>query len=115
MEKAVYKFHFDCGRMGELTGLFVESKQKIDWLIKSKLEVYFGEVLGKHSEIFDPVNESDFTMVSDDPKVISIIEENDLSNGFNPFDYTLLGVEEILGDKYEDDLTASEVFDKLHS
>lgn len=113
--KAVFKLNYDCGRMGELTGLFVAEKEQIKWLIESKLEVYFGEVLGKHSEIYGPLDEGDISIVTDEKSAIDLIVNHDLSNGFNPLDYRLLNVEDLLGDKYEDDLTASEVYEKLHS
>lgn len=86
--KAVYKLHFDCGRMGQLDGLFIAEKEKVKELIDSGREVYFGEVLGKHSEIMGPIEEpDDITLVSEDEEVIRVIEENNLENGFNPFDY----------------------------
>lgn len=113
--KAVFKLHYDCGRMGELTGLFVAEKEQIKWLIDSNLEVYFGEVLGKHSEIYGPLEEGDISIVTEEKSAIDLILDHDLSNGFNPLDYRLLNVEELLGDKYEDDLTASEAYEKLHS
>lgn len=85
--KAVYKFQFDCGRMGELTGLFIEEQENVDMLIKSGIEVYFGEVLGKHSEVYGPMEPQDIIFVSDSPEVVKVIEDYDLANGFNPFDY----------------------------
>lgn len=85
--KAVYKLHYDCGRMGELTGLFIAEKESVDKLIESGQEVYFGEVLGKHSEVCGPVEECDLTLISTEESVIELIEKHDLENGFNPFDY----------------------------
>lgn len=111
--KAVFKLHFDCGRMGQLDGVFVAEKEQMDKLVKSGIQVYFGEVLGKHSEIYDPISEKDYTLVSEDPNVVSVIEDNKLSTGYNPFNYTTVGAKELLGDKYEDDLTVSEVLARL--
>lgn len=85
--KAVYKLHYDCGRMGELTGLFIAQKEDVDKLIESGEEVYFGEVLGKHSEVCGPIEENDVTLISAEENVIKLIEEHGLENGFNPFDY----------------------------
>ena len=48
--KAIYQFHWDCGRMGDIAGLFVASKQDVQDAIGK--EIYFGEVLGKHSEVY---------------------------------------------------------------
>ena len=85
--KAVYKLHFDCGRNGELTGLFIAEKEDVDKLIESGEEVCFGEVLGKHSEVCGLIEESDITLISTEENVIKLIEEHGLENGFNPFDY----------------------------
>lgn len=85
--KAVYKLHFDCGRGGELTGLFIAEQEKMNALIQSGEEIYFGEVLGKHSEVCGPIEEDDVSLISTDENVIKVIEEHGLENGFNPFDY----------------------------
>lgn len=39
--KKLYKFRFDCGRMGELSGLFVADEEDINNVIGET--VYFGE------------------------------------------------------------------------
>lgn len=86
--KTIYKLHFDCGRMGSLDGIFIEEKEKVEELIESGREVWFGEVLGKHSEIFGPIESpEDITFITDDQKVIDIFEQYDLCTGYNPFDY----------------------------
>jgi hypothetical protein len=36
--------------MGALSGIFVAEEEAVEALIASGKEVYFGEVLGKHSE-----------------------------------------------------------------
>lgn len=48
--KYLWEFYMDFGRMGELDGLFVAYPSEIDDAIGK--EVYFGEVLGKHSEVY---------------------------------------------------------------
>ena len=47
--KAIYKFEADFGRYGVLRGLFLADKSEVKYLIGK--ELYFYEVLGKHSEI----------------------------------------------------------------
>lgn len=86
-EKAVYKLNLSCGRQGDLDGLFIAKKTYVEKLISDQIEVYFGEVLGKHSDIICTIEKSDITFVSDDPTVIKIIEEHNLENGFNPFEF----------------------------
>jgi hypothetical protein len=53
----------------------------------SRIKVYFGEVLGKHSEIYGPIETSDIELVTSDPSAVKMFLDNDLSTGFNPFDY----------------------------
>ena len=87
MNKAIYKFYQDHGRMGSLEGIFVADPKEVKQLIDSEKEVYFGEVLGKHSEIYGPISEGEIKMVSDDPAFVKLFEAHDLSSGFCPFDY----------------------------
>lgn len=103
--KAVYKLNFDCGRSGSLRGVFIEEKELVDALIESRIEVYFGEVLGKHSEVCGPIEENEITLVSDSSEVISIIEWHDLENGYNPFKYLIStdSLIELLGEDQEVD------------
>ncbi len=85
--KAIYKLHYDCGRMGTLFGVFVADTEAMKALIEARTEIYFGEVLGKHSEICGPLDDCDFTLVTTDPIAVQMFETYDLESGFNPFDY----------------------------
>lgn len=85
--KAIYKFHFNCGRMGDLHGLFIAEMVKVSDLVASGREVHFGEVLGKHSDISGPIEGTDLTLLSADPADIAVFERLNASVGFNPFDY----------------------------
>ncbi len=86
--KKVFRLNVDCGRMGTLTGVFISTQEEVDMLISSKLEVYFGEVLGKHSEIFGAISSNEISVVSDNQEVVKVVEENELTNGYNPFEYS---------------------------
>jgi hypothetical protein len=74
--------------MGMLEGLFVAEESDMDALMGK--EIYFGEVLGKHSEIFGPLEERDITIKNDDEdfinKLVDVIGGESIS-GYNPFDY----------------------------
>jgi len=85
--KAIYKMYFDCGRMGSLDGIFTAEKDAMQKLIESGNEVYFGEVLGKHSDISGPIENSDITMISDDSEHVLLFEKLNMKCGYNPFDY----------------------------
>lgn len=82
--KAIYKLHYDCGRQGTLHGVFIEDTERVDKLIESGAEIYFGEVLGKHSEICGPLEPHDVTLVSTDPATIKVVEDLELTNGCDP-------------------------------
>jgi hypothetical protein len=85
--KAIYKLKFDCGRCGSLDGIFTAEISEMNRLIQSGAEVYFGEVLGKHSEITGPIEQSNITLVTNDPEVVAVFEKHKMATGHNPFDY----------------------------
>ena len=84
------KFHFDAGRMGSLHGMFVlDGESLAEWqkMVENKTTVYFGEVLGKHSEIYGPVEEADFTVVTEDEEFCKKFVEYGCASGYNPLEY----------------------------
>lgn len=86
--KKLFKFHADCGRMGELDGLFLAYQAEVDNAIGKT--VSFGEVLGKHSDISVNIECGLIDLISDDPHTISTLSElfpNDNICGHNPLDY----------------------------
>lgn len=87
--KALYKMICRCGRMGDLEGIFVAEKEDVKILVEEGIEVYFGEVLGKHSDICGSIEAKELAEVTDDPKVIEIFEQYNLSSGYNPFEYSV--------------------------
>lgn len=88
MSKALYSFFWDCGRMGEVEGLFVSDKKIVENNIGR--EVYFGEILGKHSEVVGTLDEEDVTIISEDQEkidwLVGIMGHVTIS-GFNPLEY----------------------------
>lgn len=88
MSKVLVEFYWDCGRMGSITGLFVTTTEELEKLYGK--QVYFGEVLGKHSDIYGVFSPEDITVKSDDSafidKLVEIIGSKTIS-GYNPFDY----------------------------
>ncbi len=89
--KKLYSFHWDCGRMGDIEGLFIAEESRVNDMIGN--EIYFGEVLGKHSDIYGTLDEEDLVIKSDDQDFITKLEdvldvdERGTISGFNPFDY----------------------------
>lgn len=88
MSKVLVEFNLDYGRMGNLDGLFVTTNEELANLYGK--EVYFGEVLGKHSDVYATMKGDQFTVKSNDPvfidKLVEIIGSNTIS-GYNPFAY----------------------------
>lgn len=87
MKKAIYKFFFDCGRMGELEGIFVAKPKDVKRLVDSGEELYFGEVLGKHSEICGVVTLENFIFVTDEEEIVNFFEIHEMATGINPLSY----------------------------
>ena len=83
--KVVYKFHWDCGRMGEVNSVFVADPKDVKKAIGKN--VYFGEILGKHSEIYGTLDETDLELATDDPEFVATFEKLELSTGYNPLEY----------------------------
>jgi hypothetical protein len=86
--KVIARFYWDCGRMGDVDGLFVTTKEALEAAYGK--EVYFGEILGKHSEIYGTLDEGDITILTEDQdfiaKFIEIMGTGDIS-GYNPLSY----------------------------
>ena len=92
-KEAVYKMSIAFGRMGDIDGVFVAKKSHVKILIDSEMEVYFGEVLGKHSEIFGKIEKKAIKMVSDSEDVVNVIKKHELESGYNPFEYSVVNQE----------------------
>jgi hypothetical protein len=100
--KTLYKFSYDCGRMGSLDGLFVAESD--DLVAAYGHQVHFGEVLGKHSDVSVRLDESQFTAISIDPEKITWLLDiigTDTISGFNPLSY--MDEDEDDEDEHEDD------------
>jgi len=87
MSKKLYTFYLDWGRMGDLEGLFIAEEQDVKDIIGKS--VYFGEVLGKHSEVEDEMTEDMFEAIDVPESVIAVLEEKLGTNisGYNPLEY----------------------------
>ncbi len=79
--ECLWRFYWNCGRQGEIEGIFKATKEEVDNAIGK--DVYFGEILGKHSEVYGTIEEGEITLESDDPLVV----KNAVESGYNPLDY----------------------------
>jgi hypothetical protein len=87
MRKYLWRFYWDCGRSGDVEGLFVATEERVDNLIGQRVD--FGEILGKHSEVYGVIDEADIEKIDMDEetieKVCKILGTN--WGGYNPLDY----------------------------
>lgn len=85
---AIYEFFWDCGRSGNVEGLFIADKEDVEKAMGNS--VYFGEILGKHSEIYGTLEEDDLKIKSEDQDFIQKCIEvfgNGTISGYNPLSY----------------------------
>lgn len=80
-KECLWSFYWDCGRQGEVEGLFKATKEEVKNAIGK--DVYFGEILGKHSEVYGTIEEGEIELVSDNP--IEVM--NATESGYNPLEY----------------------------
>lgn len=85
--KNLYSFYVDCGRQGSLDGLFIATQQEVNNAIGK--EIYFGEVLGKHSDVQGTLESHEITLVSEDQDKVTWLEGllGSCVSGFNPLEY----------------------------
>jgi hypothetical protein len=85
---AIYEFYWDCKRMGDVEGVFIADKEEVAKVMGK--HIYFGEILGKHSEISGVLEEHDLTIKSEDQdfiaKCIEVFGKGTIS-GYNPLAY----------------------------
>ncbi len=77
----LYSLYWDYGRSGSVEGLFKATQDEVDRAIGC--EVYFGEILGKHSEVYGDLKAGQITLESDNPLVVI----NAVESGYNPLEY----------------------------
>lgn len=82
----LFEFFWDCGRGGCLQGAFAATQEQVDRVMGH--EVYFGEVLGKHSEVRGILEPEDLQVLTEDADFIAkAIEYGLLPIGWNPLDH----------------------------
>lgn len=85
--KYLYEFYWNHGRSGSLDGLFVATEEEVEKAIGQR--VYFGEVLGKHSEVYGVLEREDIEKLSISSEAVGEVSKRLGVNwsGFNPLDY----------------------------
>ncbi len=84
--KNLYEFEWSF-RGGNVCGRFLATAEDVENITNK--EVYFGEILGKHSEIYGRMDEGDIKLVTDNQEFISMAAKIRvcLESGYNPFHY----------------------------
>jgi len=87
MAEKLYKFHWDCGRSGDVEGLFIAEELDVKNALGS--EIYFGEILGKHSEVYGSFDDDDIVTLDVSPQTVVELRKAIGTNisGYNPLDY----------------------------
>lgn len=87
MEKYLWRFYWDCHRQGSVEGLFVATEKEVNDAIGK--DVYFGEILGKHSDIYGTIEDGDITKIEVDSDVVNkLIPHLGVTwSGYNPLSY----------------------------
>ena len=84
MNKYLWRFYWNCGRMGAVEGLFVATNDEVEEHIGK--DVYFGEILGKHSEIYGTLDWEDLEKINLDSVSTERVAKflGDTWSGYNP-------------------------------
>lgn len=86
--KGIYEFYRDYGRSGDLEGTFIADSADVAKVVGKY--IYFGEVLGKHSEVAFTIQPDDIWLKTNDQAFIATFEEImgvGWSSGHNPLEH----------------------------
>ena len=83
--KKLFRFHWDCGRQGDLHGLFVAYESDVQGALGRY--VNFGEALGRGSDITGVLEQKDLVAITDDQTFIAWFEYYKCETGYNPLDF----------------------------
>ncbi len=84
--KKLYRFYWDCGRNGEIEGVFVSDSAIMEGAIGKNADL--GESLGKHSHVHGVIGKEDITVLTDDASFIERFEQFlPRGAGYNPLNY----------------------------
>jgi len=79
--KVLWKFHWYT-RGGAVESYFVATREEVESKIGQS--IYFGEILGKHSEVGGTLDKEDLTEISEDQEFIEKFVELIGYTGYNP-------------------------------
>ena len=79
-KEKLFSFHWDCGRGGDLEGVFFATQEEVDFLVGK--ELYLGEVLGTFG-----ANDATAHEISDEDFAVLVRHKNLISSGYDPREY----------------------------
>lgn len=104
MSNYLWKFDLYCGRSGDLDGLFVATELEVAEVIGKC--AYFGEVLGKHSEVAGTLKETDIKKLDLDSETVEKVSKilGKTWSGFNPLHYIQYTCDKCETDYHSDEM-----------
>lgn len=85
MKEILVKYELDC-YYGKIEGIFVTTKEELEASYGET--AYFGEVLGKHSEVEDYLSKESFEIVTTDTDAVDAFKCTvGFGFGYNPLEY----------------------------
>jgi hypothetical protein len=83
----LWSFYWDCGRQGGVEGLFVATDDEVKAVIGKR--VYFGEILGKHSDVYGTLEANDMAKMGLDSETVEKVTAllGETWSGYNPLQY----------------------------
>lgn len=81
-KEGVYRWFADFGRMGSLDGVFTARADEVAAFVGK--HVYFGEVLGKHSDVSCTLEADQFELLTDDADFVEKFKRFRLWTGTDP-------------------------------
>jgi hypothetical protein len=83
----LWSFYWNCGRNGSVTSLFVATEEEVNAAIGK--DIYFGEILGKHSEVYGTLEANDVAKLDLDSETVEKVTTllGKTWSGYNPLEY----------------------------
>lgn len=95
--KILCRYEQDFGRSGDLDGLFITTKETLDFFFTAlNGYVYFGEALGKHSEVYGELEQDNIKILCEDQERVNWLQDllGTSLSGYNPLDYCNIHTQE---------------------
>lgn len=87
--RKLYKFKWDCDRQGTVEGVFIAEEQEVKDAVGQQVD--FGEILGKHSDVYGTIDDGEITEVKVSDNTVKEIEAvlGSTICGYNPLNYIM--------------------------